>query len=60
MTITTKNIEQDIAGIGTIQSDEIEHFASMATEWWDPNGDFKSLHQINPLRMRYIRDQICN
>ena len=60
MTITTKNIEQDIAGVGTARSDEIEHFASLATEWWDPSGDFKSLHQINPLRMRYIRDQICS
>jgi 2-polyprenyl-6-hydroxyphenyl methylase/3-demethylubiquinone-9 3-methyltransferase len=60
MTITTKNTEQNIAGSGTVLLQEIDHFASLATEWWDPNGDFKSLHQINPLRMTYIRDQICS
>jgi 2-polyprenyl-6-hydroxyphenyl methylase/3-demethylubiquinone-9 3-methyltransferase len=59
MTIITQNTDQDSAGAGTVVSDEVDHFASLAAEWWDPNGDFKSLHQVNPLRMTYIRDQIC-
>ena len=60
MTIITENKNHDIAGAGTVLLDEIEHFASLATVWWDPSGDFKSLHQINPIRMTYIRDQICS
>jgi 2-polyprenyl-6-hydroxyphenyl methylase/3-demethylubiquinone-9 3-methyltransferase len=56
----TINTDQNIAGNGTVLANEIEHFASLAAEWWDPSGGFKSLHQINPLRMTYIRDQICS
>lgn len=43
----------------TAAAEEVEHFASLAHEWWDPDGEFSSLHQINPLRMKYVRDQLC-
>lgn len=33
---------------------EIAKFNAMASRWWDPEGDFKPLHQINPLRLDYI------
>jgi 2-polyprenyl-6-hydroxyphenyl methylase / 3-demethylubiquinone-9 3-methyltransferase len=33
---------------------EIKKFAQLASRWWDPEGEFKPLHQINPLRLRYI------
>ncbi|MDX8405600.1 MAG: bifunctional 2-polyprenyl-6-hydroxyphenol methylase/3-demethylubiquinol 3-O-methyltransferase UbiG [Mariprofundus sp.] len=33
---------------------EIEKFEAMAEEWWDPQGKFKPLHRINPLRLDYI------
>ena len=33
---------------------EIAKFDAMASRWWDPEGDFKPLHQINPLRLDYI------
>lgn len=33
---------------------EIEKFSSMASHWWDPEGDFKTLHQINPLRLQLV------
>ncbi len=57
---TPENIEQNNAAIsGTASPDEVEHFRRLAQEWWDPDGDFKSLHQINPLRMTYVRNQIC-
>ena len=36
---------------------EIQKFEDMARRWWDPNSEFKPLHQINPLRMRYIADR---
>ena len=55
-----RNTDKNRAGNGTVLADEIEHFASLAAKWWDTSGDFKSLHQINPLRMTYIRDQICS
>ena len=43
----------------TASADEIARFTAIADAWWDPNGKFKPLHQINPLRVGYIRDLIC-
>ncbi|NQX79523.1 MAG: bifunctional 2-polyprenyl-6-hydroxyphenol methylase/3-demethylubiquinol 3-O-methyltransferase UbiG [Hyphomicrobiaceae bacterium] len=40
-----------------IDDREVKHFSSQADGWWDPSGFFRPLHQINPLRLRYIRDQ---
>jgi len=37
-----------------IDSDEIKKFDNLASRWWDQEGDFKPLHQINPLRLDYI------
>ena len=33
---------------------EIEKFEKLAGRWWDPNSEFKPLHDINPLRLDYI------
>lgn len=33
---------------------EIDKFNDLAHSWWDPYGDFKPLHEINPLRLNYI------
>ena len=33
---------------------EISKFESLAARWWDPNSEFKSLHDINPLRLDYV------
>ncbi|GLS82649.1 bifunctional 2-polyprenyl-6-hydroxyphenol methylase/3-demethylubiquinol 3-O-methyltransferase UbiG [Paraferrimonas haliotis] len=38
--------------------EEISKFEKMAASWWDPEGDFKPLHQLNPLRLNYI-DREC-
>lgn len=38
---------------------EIAKFEALAQEWWDRGGKFKPLHKFNPVRLRYIRDQIC-
>ncbi|MBH89124.1 MAG: bifunctional 3-demethylubiquinol 3-O-methyltransferase/2-polyprenyl-6-hydroxyphenol methylase [Magnetovibrio sp.] len=43
----------------TASAQEIARFTAMADAWWDPNGKFKPLHQINPLRIEYIRNLIC-
>jgi len=39
---------------------EIEKFSKMAAEWWDPSGKFKPLHKFNPIRIRYIKENIIN
>ena len=36
---------------------EIEKFSAIASRWWDPEGEFKPLHLINPLRLDYIQRQ---
>jgi len=33
---------------------EVEKFSQLAHKWWDPNSEFKPLHDINPLRLNYI------
>lgn len=33
---------------------EIRKFEALASRWWDPNSEFKPLHEINPLRMGFI------
>ena len=38
---------------------ELEKFSQLAHKWWDPNSEFKPLHEINPLRLDYI-NRIAN
>jgi 2-polyprenyl-6-hydroxyphenyl methylase/3-demethylubiquinone-9 3-methyltransferase len=40
-----------------IDASELEKFASRAAEWWDPHGPFKTLHEINDLRLDYIDER---
>jgi 2-polyprenyl-6-hydroxyphenyl methylase/3-demethylubiquinone-9 3-methyltransferase len=42
----------------TIDQVEVDRFAAMAAEWWDPTGKFKPLHKFNPVRLRFIRDRV--
>ena len=39
-----------------VDLDEIEKFEKLASRWWDPNSEFKPLHDINPLRADWIDD----
>jgi 2-polyprenyl-6-hydroxyphenyl methylase / 3-demethylubiquinone-9 3-methyltransferase len=34
------------------------HFGRMAADWWDPKGSSAMLHRLNPVRLRYIREQV--
>ena len=43
----------------TVDPSEIAKFEAMAAEWWDPNGKFKPLHMLNPIRLDYITAQIA-
>ncbi len=38
---------------------EIAKFEALASRWWDPESEFKPLHEINPLRLNYI-EQHCD
>ncbi|HEY6917481.1 MAG TPA: bifunctional 2-polyprenyl-6-hydroxyphenol methylase/3-demethylubiquinol 3-O-methyltransferase UbiG [Allosphingosinicella sp.] len=42
----------------TIDPKEAAHFGRMAAEWWDPRGSSAMLHKLNPVRLKYIREQI--
>ncbi|WP_045225671.1 bifunctional 2-polyprenyl-6-hydroxyphenol methylase/3-demethylubiquinol 3-O-methyltransferase UbiG [Methyloterricola oryzae] len=38
-----------------VHAHEIHKFGSQAERWWDPDGEFKTLHAVNPLRVQFIR-----
>ena len=38
---------------------ELAKFSAMADAWWDPEGSFRPLHKLNPVRVRYVRDALC-
>jgi 2-polyprenyl-6-hydroxyphenyl methylase/3-demethylubiquinone-9 3-methyltransferase len=42
----------------SILPDEAERFGRLAADWWDPNGASAMLHKLNPVRLKYVRDQI--
>jgi 2-polyprenyl-6-hydroxyphenyl methylase/3-demethylubiquinone-9 3-methyltransferase len=43
--------------ISTASAAEIERFSALADAWWDPRGQFRPLHDLNPVRIDYIRDR---
>ena len=45
------------AAFRNVDAAEIAKFDSLAARWWDPSGDFRPLHEINPLRLDYIRQR---
>jgi 2-polyprenyl-6-hydroxyphenyl methylase/3-demethylubiquinone-9 3-methyltransferase len=45
-------------GETSIVAGEVGQFAAHAGDWWDPNGSEAMLHKLNPVRLKYIRDQI--
>ena len=42
----------------SILAAEVEQFAKLADDWWNPDGSSAMLHKLNPVRLRYIRDRI--
>ena len=39
-----------------VDSAEISKFSSIAEEWWDPEGKFRPLHMLNPIRLQFIKE----
>ena len=46
--------------MSSVNKKEIKKFSDMADEWWDPHGKFKPLHKFNPIRIKYIKENIVN
>jgi len=42
----------------TIRPEEADFFANLARDWWNPKGPMASLHQVNPVRLAFVRDAI--
>jgi 2-polyprenyl-6-hydroxyphenyl methylase / 3-demethylubiquinone-9 3-methyltransferase len=53
MTIDTKPT------VSSLDPSEVEKFSKMAAEWWNPKGKFGVLHKFNPVRLAYIKEQVC-
>ncbi len=43
----------------TVDPEEVARFDRLAREWWDPKGPMRALHRLNPVRLAYIRDEVC-
>ena len=41
-----------------VDNAEVERFGALAEEWWDPRGKFRPLHQINPVRLGFLRGEL--
>lgn len=41
--------------MGNVHPDEIKKFGGHAVRWWDPKGELKTLHAVNPLRLQFIQ-----
>ena len=44
----------------SVNKKEVEKFSKIAAEWWNPEGKFKPLHKFNPIRIKYIKENIIN
>jgi 2-polyprenyl-6-hydroxyphenyl methylase/3-demethylubiquinone-9 3-methyltransferase len=42
----------------TIVAEEARRFGELAPDWWNPGGSSAMLHKLNPVRLKYIRDQL--
>ena len=42
----------------SILAEEAERFGKLAGDWWNPDGASAMLHRLNPVRLKYVRDQI--
>ncbi|MDH3338359.1 MAG: bifunctional 2-polyprenyl-6-hydroxyphenol methylase/3-demethylubiquinol 3-O-methyltransferase UbiG [Gammaproteobacteria bacterium] len=46
------------SGRENVDAAEVAKFDALASRWWDPNGEFRPLHEINPLRLDWIRKYV--
>ena len=53
-----ENLDNTAAGIINVDPSEVEKFNNLASEWWSNTGAFATLHEINPLRLNWIEENI--
>lgn len=46
------------SNVNTVDASEIELFSRLSSKWWDERGEFAMLHQMNPVRMEFIRQKL--
>lgn len=44
---------------GNVDTGEIAKFEALAQRWWDPKGEFRPLHELNPLRLAFIEEHVA-
>ena len=54
----TSTAKTNSSGGTTIRPEETAHFSSLAKEWWNAKGPMASLHQVNPVRLSFLREAI--
>ena len=54
----SQKISQGSSLSSSIDLNEIQQFAKVAREWWNPYGPYELLHRMNPIRVSYIRSLI--
>ena len=47
------------ANSASVDPADLERFERLGSSWWDPRGPMKPLHQINPLRLRYVIEHLA-
>lgn len=47
-------------GQSTVRSKEAAKFRDLAATWWDPVGPFQPLHHMNPTRVEFMIEIICD
>lgn len=52
-------LDRPLSMASTVDAGEVARFAGLAEEWWDPDGRFKTLHRLNPVRLAFIRDRVA-
>ncbi|MDP7482308.1 MAG: bifunctional 2-polyprenyl-6-hydroxyphenol methylase/3-demethylubiquinol 3-O-methyltransferase UbiG [Arenicellales bacterium] len=50
-------MKKSVQNSPNIDHNEIAKFEALATRWWDPESEFRTLHQINPLRLEFINER---
>lgn len=53
-----ENLDNTAAGTINVDPSEVEKFNNLASEWWSNTGAFATLHEINPLRLNWIEENI--
>ena len=41
--------------MSNVDNNEVDKFSRLPNDWWNPNGELKTLHQVNPLRLKFIQ-----